>query len=247
VRHDVAGVAGQLPVGFLVVAGIALKASISVPESASRRPAMADRTRRIRTLGATRRVVALATTLVVAVAMSVWNPSPAAAVGTWVHRVCHEIRNPNFVTYEWVDFCVGFDYSGTTNGNRIRAYVKVVTRGITGVIADPIYVSWVRLGDGNGVISTSGDQLGSGTVEMNTPLNYQCHTGARSYYNARAQMGINWLHGGGGVEWDFWVYYWRSVNGADGACSNNYKTYYAREAPYPPGDVAYDFGHIRYF
>jgi hypothetical protein len=186
------------------------------------------------------RIVAFAATLVVAAGMFLAGAAPANAVGTWVHRVCHKLYNLALSPYEWVDYCVGFDYSGVTNGNRLRAYAKIVARGIVGEINDPVIVEFVRLGDGNGIISqTPSYTVGSGSVEVDTPLNYQCHTASTSYYNARAKFGVNWSTGGG-AEWEFWVYYWRSVDGVDGACSNNYITYYALKSPYPPGYVAYD-------
>jgi len=193
------------------------------------------------------RIAAFAVTLVMAAGMFLAGAAPANAVGTWVHRVCHSLYNPkNYYVnyYEWADFCVGFDYSGVTNGNRLRAYAKIVTRTSFGQIADPVVIEFVRLGDGNGVISqTSSYKLGSGgSAEVDTPLDYQCHRTSGSYYNARAEFGVNWSAGGGGggASWQMWVYYWRSVDSVDGVCSNNYITYYALNSPYPPGYVAYD-------
>lgn len=195
---------------------------------------------------AIRRIVAFTATLVVAAGMVLAGAAPANAIGTWVHRVCNNLYNPTpyYGNYwEWADYCVGFDYSGVNNGNRIRAYAKIVTRTSFGPINNPVIIEFVRLGDGNGIISqTPSYTLGTGSVEVNTPLNYQCHTASTSYYNARAEFGVNWSAGGGGggATWQMWVYYWRSVDGVDGACSNNYITYYAVKSPYPPGYVAYD-------
>jgi hypothetical protein len=201
------------------------------------------RTRR----SAIRQALAFAATLVVASSPFIINASPASAVGTYLHRICDTIYNPRASLYEWADFCVGFDYSGTTNGNRIRAYARVVTRGfVAGQIADPVNIEWVRLGDGNGVISTSTNMYSNtGAAEIDTPLNYGCHTSPSSSYNAHAKIGVNWLEGGGGTEWDFYVYDWLSVGSTNGACTNYTKTYNTLGNPYPPSFTSWGIGTIR--
>ena len=139
-----------------------------------------------------------------------------------VHRVCHKV----------------------TNGNRLRAYAKVVTRTPFEQIDDIVYIDWVRLGDGNGIISQSdSDSSFYGSVELDTPLNYQCHRLSGSWYNARARFHVLWKNGGGS-SWDFFVYYWRSLDSFDGACSDAYRTYYYSGNPFPPGYVACDFGFV---
>jgi hypothetical protein len=167
-------------------------------------------------------------------AVSALDAAPASATGTYVHRICDSIANPYSLTVK-ADYCVGFDYSGTGT-NRLRAYAKVVVGGSGTKSAS---VTKLVLGDGNGVISTAGRTTSAtGVVEVDTPLNYQCHRTAGSWYNAHAYFSVT-FPGNISEDFDFWVYYWNSVGTADDTCTNAYRTYYARTSPFPPGYVAY--------
>lgn len=185
----------------------------------------------------TARAGVLAAVLVVGSGLSTLTAPPAGALGTYTHRIC------DFVSYgQWsLEFCVGFDYSGTANGNRLRGYADA-DRTVVGPGVPTIIISKVNLGDGNGIISVApSNGSTTGVVQNETPLNYQCHRGASSNYNVHAYFSARFPDGHL-TTWDFFAYYWQSVGTPDDVCTDNNLRYYYQGAPFPPGEVANAYG-----
>ena len=177
---------------------------------------------------------------------SLLTAPPAQAIGIWVHRECDQVYAQNSPDPMKADFCVGFDYSGSDNGNRIRAYARAVTwisinNNGWQRVNTPVTIIYINLGTGNGVLDTAGGYANDGDITVDTTKSISCHTQPGAYYNAHAAFQVDFP--GGASTWNFYTYHWYSDNHNDSACFNQVRTFnWVPGGPNEPSYVNANFG-----
>jgi hypothetical protein len=175
------------------------------------------------------RFIAVATAMVTVLTTTVLAATPALAAGTFVHRNCWHTAHVITVggAEEWANFCWGFDYGGRPPAsNNLRGYARIVAWAAG---ADPntihVQADALRLGDGNGVISTRTANSQTGVLDIDTLGSADCHyQNPAANYISHLLLSVRFTDG---FLYKYDAGQWqRDANGTpDGVCTNNSKDY----------------------